>query len=191
MAATDTEPTDDELAARVARRGDSEGALRAARAAFDRLYGRHAPLLRAFLAARVRRDLLDDLHQDVWRRAWQSLPDRYRGGDFRAWIHKIARNALIDASRRKVAGTLDDGESLADPRDGRPDARLMEGERMAALRRCLERLEERAAALVRGRLGGESYEEICGRLGLDPARAHKLWHKVKGQLKSCVEQALG
>jgi hypothetical protein len=72
MATTVSEPeqTDDQLAAAAARRGNSDLGLRAAQEAFEQLYRRHAPLLLAFIAARVGPADREDLHQEVWRRAW-------------------------------------------------------------------------------------------------------------------------
>ena len=57
------------------------------------------PLLRAFLLARVARSEVDDLDQLAWLRVWKSLPDA-DPGPFRAWLFQIARNALIDHSRK-------------------------------------------------------------------------------------------
>jgi RNA polymerase sigma factor (sigma-70 family) len=192
MSATPSEPvpSDDELAALVVRRGMAGQDLRAAHAAFEQLYRRHARLLSAFLGARVRRDRLDDLNQEVWRRAWDSLPAQYHGGNLRAWLHQIARNALIDQGRKKQAEPLEGREERLDSRDEPPVERLIERERRDALKRCLDRLGTEAAALVKGRLGGEDYAEICARLGIRPERAHKLWHTVKARLRSCVEQDL-
>jgi RNA polymerase sigma-70 factor (ECF subfamily) len=191
MAATSARTvTDEELAGTVARRAQSAGAMAPARDAFEQLYRRHAHLLLAFLAARVRRADLDDLHQDVWRRAWQHLPDGFRGGQFRAWLYQIARNALIDHARKKRPDPLDEGGDVPDRRDGGPDRHLIEHERAEALRRCLGRLEAGAEALVRARLSGEDYAEIHRKLGLAPVRAHKAFHKAKALLKDCVERAL-
>src|SRR4051794_37643012 len=143
-ARTETTPTDEQLAAIVARREESDPASRAARAAFEVLYGRHAPPLLAFLAARVRRADLDDLHQDAWRRAWQHLPAGFRGGNFRAWLFRIARNLVIDRGCKPHLEALIEGETLPDDRPEPPDARLIEHERREALRRCLERLDATA-----------------------------------------------
>ena len=57
--------------------------------------------------------------------------------------------------------------------------------------RCLKRLQSEFADLVRARLAGESYSDICGRLRLRPEQAHKLFHVAKAQLKTCVESVLG
>jgi RNA polymerase sigma factor (sigma-70 family) len=185
------EPTDEDLAAVVARRGDSDRALRAARDAFEALYRRHAPLLLAFLAARVRPADREDVHQEVWQRAWTHLPDQFHGGNLGAWLHTIARNALIDRARKSRPESLAEPDARLDGR-GRPAHELLvEHERAEALRRCLEKLEAKAAALVRARLGGEDYDGVCRRLGLEAQQAYKLFHLAKDRLKTCVKRALG
>jgi RNA polymerase sigma-70 factor (ECF subfamily) len=184
---TPSTPSDEELAAIVADRGGND---RAARDAFGHLYDRHARPLLSFLSTRARRNDLDDLHQEVWQRVWKHLPDGFRGGHFRGWLFQIARNSLIDHARRKRPDRLDEEESLPDERLDAPGSALIEHERMDALKRCLDRLSADASALVRGRLGGESYPDLCQRLGLRPERAHKLFHLAKDQLHACVERAL-
>lgn len=180
---------DAQLAAIIARRGSSEFAMEAARVAFGKLYEWHARRLLAFLAARVRRDDLDDLNQEVWQRAWRALPDGFDGRNFRAWLHTIARHALIDHGRRKRPEPLREDAMLLDPSGHRPDEPLIEQERMAALKRCLDQLGAEATALVRGRLAGEGYPEICLRLGMTSEKAHKLFHQAKTYLQACVERA--
>jgi RNA polymerase sigma factor (sigma-70 family) len=187
---SETEQTDEQLAAAAARRGDSDRALAASGDAFERLYRRHAPLLLAFLAARARPRDRDDLHQEVWRRAWDHLPQHFDGHDFSAWLFQIARNALIDHGRKRKAEALADPEAVPDGRAGRDDDRLVEHERMEALRRCLEKLSSPAAEVVRARLAGEEYSELCRRLGMNSGQAYKLFHSAKDQLKTCVERAL-
>jgi hypothetical protein len=46
-----------------------------------------------------------------------------------------------------------------------------------------------AGQLVRARLGGDGYDEICPRLGIDSNRAYKLYHFAEKELRTCVEQA--
>ena len=64
----------------------------------DRYY---APIFR-YIAFRVSdRDVAEDLTSEVFLRAWQSLP-RYqqRGVPFRAFLFRIAHNALVDQYRQ-------------------------------------------------------------------------------------------
>jgi RNA polymerase sigma-70 factor (ECF subfamily) len=184
------ERTDEDLAAVVARRGDSDGALRAARAAFEELYRRYGDPLRIFLAARVRSADRDELHQEVWLRAWAHLPDQFQGGNVRAWLYQIARNAVIDQGRKSRPESLAEPEAVFDGDGQSTLGRLLEHERAEVLRRCLEKLAPKAAALVRARLAGEDYEVICPRLGLNANQAHKLFHTARGQLNTCVERIL-
>jgi RNA polymerase sigma-70 factor, ECF subfamily len=192
MASTVSEPeqTDEQLAAAAARRGDSDRALCAARDAFEQLYRRHAPLLLAFIAARARPADREDLNQEVWRRAWHHLPQQFHGGNFGAWLYQIARHALIDHGKKRKAEALPNPEVVPDGHAGRDVDGLLERERMEALRQCLEKLSATAAALVRARLAGDDYPDVCCQLGLKSGQAYKLFHSAKDQLKTCVERAL-
>jgi RNA polymerase sigma-70 factor, ECF subfamily len=193
MASTVSEPdqTDEQLAAVAAEQRDSDRGQRAGRDAFEQLYRRHAPLLLAFIAARARPADREDLHQEVWRRAWHHLPEQFHGGNFGAWLYQIARHALIDHGKKRKAEALPDPEVVQDGRTGRGDDRLLDQERMEALRKCLEKLGATAAALVRARLAGNDYASVCRQLGIEPGQAYKLFHSAKDQLKTCVERALG
>src|SRR5688500_8652046 len=104
--------TDDELAAIIARRDQSSHHRERAEAAFRVLYDRHAKRLLAFLGGRVSMGALDDVSQDVWAKVWQALPTGFRGGNFRAWAHRIARNAVIDQRRKRKSEPLLDEGSL-------------------------------------------------------------------------------
>jgi len=183
--------TDEQLAEIVASRGSSAEAMYAAHAALMELYRRHARRLLAFLGARVTRGDLDDMHQEVWLRVWRHLPGGFEGGCFRSWLYRIARNAWIDQRRRKQPEAFDGTEEdVADVRDLQPDKLLIEQERKTALEQCLEQLGSKDAEIIRSRLRGEDYSEICRRLELSPERAHRIYFDAKERLKTCLERAL-
>jgi RNA polymerase sigma factor (sigma-70 family) len=186
---SDRAAPDEALAAAVARREESPPAWKAAQEACQELYQRHARRLLAFLASRVPRAAVEDVHQEVWQRVWQNLPRGFHGGNFRAWLYTIARNCVTDQGRKKAPGPLEDGGELADVRQRPTEAVLIEAELSAALARCLKQLDPEAAGVVQARLAGEGYPEICQRTGLKPERAHKLFHQAKAQLQACVERA--
>ena len=181
---------DVELAARIADRDESAAHWNEAQRCFEKLYSRHATLMLAFMASRVKRSDLDDVHQTVWQRVWQYLPTQFQGGNFRAWLHRIARNHLIDLSRRKQIDLLDEKHDYPDGRVAQPDDGLLEEERAKVFSRCLKRLEAEMYELVKARLRGESYADFCSRTQLPTARAHKLFHQAKQQLSMCVERSL-
>lgn len=187
---TNTNALDEQLAEQISARDHSAAEWETAQRVFEELYQRHARRLTAFLATRVRRSDLDDVHQAVWQRVWQHLPTQFRGGNFRAWLYQIARNHLIDRSRKKTADPLEDESWFPDDGAEQPDAALLEEERMQALASCLKRLEVAMADLVQARLSGEAYDVICARLDISPARAHKLFHTAKEQLSTCVQRKI-
>ncbi len=184
-----TVPSDEDLAAHVARRLRDAKSLKTAHAAFDQLVRRHNPLLAAFIASRTQRDA-EDIAQDVWQRVWEHAPAQFQGGNFRAWLYQIARNALIDVSRKARPELLRDHDGLADPRPQSAEQPLIEAEHGEALKRCLERLKPEIAAFVRARLEGEDYDVLCERLGFSKNRAYKMMNEAKAFLQPCVEREL-
>jgi RNA polymerase sigma factor (sigma-70 family) len=178
---------DEDLAATAAKRADG----RAASAAFSALYDRHARKLLAFLAGRMKESAVEDTAQEVWQKVWQSLPTGFRGGNFRAWLYSIARNAVIDFQRRKTAEAIPEEGTLADHRHKATDEAMAEAELHEALAKCLKRLEQvdaRIAELVRARVGGESYDDFCGRTGMAADKAYRAFHHAKAQLQACVDK---
>src|SRR6516162_3958490 len=64
--------------------------------AFGRIVRLYALPLRSYLASQVHHlDDVDDLAQEVFLAALQSLPSFRRGDDFGAWLRGIARNKLL------------------------------------------------------------------------------------------------
>lgn len=185
-----TAASDETLAADIAEREVGDAAMRRAQDAFHQLYGRHARKLLAFLASRTHRSDLEDVHQAVWQRVWQRLPEAFQGGNFRAWLFQITRNYLIDLSRKRRPELFDEERELSDSRLVDPVGQLVEQERMTALGHCLDNLSREMAKLVRSRLAGDSYHAIYEQLEIPPARAHKLFHQAKAQLRDCVERKL-
>lgn len=181
--------TDEQLAAIVSHRESSANAMTEAVTAFEQLYDRHSQLLLAFLSSRTTRSQLEDVHQTVWQKVWQFLPDRFTGGNFRAWLYQISRNHLIDQSRRKRPDDASEAVESAAVTDD-PGAPLMDEEHTQILERCLKRLQQDMAEIVRSRLAGENYETICERMNLIPARAHKLFFQAREQVGRCVQKAM-
>src|SRR5262249_20659921 len=63
---------------------------------FGRIVRQYALPLRSYLASQVHHlDDVDDLAQDVFLAALESLPSFRRGGDFGAWLRGIAHNKLL------------------------------------------------------------------------------------------------
>ena len=80
------------------------------REAFEELYHRYARPVLGFALRRIGdRGRAEDSVQDVFTAVWRSASsyDRRRGPGG-AWLYTIARNAIVDAQRRKPAPTMAD-----------------------------------------------------------------------------------
>ncbi len=122
--------------------------------------------------------LAEDVVQDATVRALSHFA-AYRGGNGRAWLLRIVRNAAYDAlasRKRDSAGSLDDpgprsdGEppalQVADPADN-PEASLAQRQAAATLERALAALPvELRECLVLRELEELSYKEVAGVTGL-------------------------
>ena len=89
------QPEEDHQLLRRAQQGEAD--------AFGILYERHAAAIFRYLYIHMSsRTDAEDLTSEVFLRAWQSLP-RYhqRGVPFRAFLFRIAHNALVDYYRRR------------------------------------------------------------------------------------------
>src|ERR1041385_8299942 len=103
VGATASADADADLLTR-ARRGDHR--------AFSVLIRRHDPVMRR-LAFRLLADvhLMDDVLQEAYVKAFQSLP-RYRGdAQFASWLYRITYTACIDQLRQAIRGPV----PMADP----------------------------------------------------------------------------
>ncbi len=88
----------------VGQDDDAALAVRASKgesAAFGLLYDRHVAAIYRYVYYRVRDDAeAEDLTSDVFMRALKAMPRYEPRQAFRAWLYRIARNAVIDRARR-------------------------------------------------------------------------------------------
>lgn len=107
----------------------------------------------------------EDATQETFVLAWQGLP-RFKGGDFKTWLLRIASNVCIDhlrANRRHQTISLD--ELLKDPAISQlesPEDRVLREELAGLLNRCLLALpEKQRLVVILADVQGLSYEEIA------------------------------
>ncbi len=156
---------------------------------FAALYRDHAGQLLAWLAVRVRRSDIEDVHQDIWSRVCSRYASHFHGGNFRAWLFAIAKNHLVDLSRRRRdVQSLDESSSPhADPRSGDPVEIVADREHRLRLQGCLETLGQPRRGIVELRLAGDDYECIAAMLGITTPQAHSHFFAAKKLLRACLE----
>jgi RNA polymerase sigma factor (sigma-70 family) len=134
---------------------------------------------------------VDDLVQETLIRAFQSM-HAFRGGSFRAYLARIARNLCLDWLRRKKAKRaptyvelLSDAWAAA---DGGPEDVVLQKEFAQELLVALEELGQldREILLLR-HVHRFSYEEIGSVVGMNPGavrtRVSRARHKVMARLE--------
>ena len=125
------EDVDEQLA--LAARSDPD--------AFGQLYRRHRLAVFRYLSARTSTaDDAEDLTAVTFERALTAIPRyRSRGGGVLAWLFRIARNAAIDAGRRRSTIPF-----FADVEDRRasiaPERVALDNEERSNLRAAIDRL---------------------------------------------------
>lgn len=189
-AATPAEQTDETLAELVAARHESDQAATEATRAFEELYRRHSQWLLSILAARVHRNDVEDMHQVVWQRVWDRAATGFRGGRFQVWLYHIARNHLIDCSRRRKEspmGAID--ANLPATEKEPPSSRLEQAEAMNQLHDGLAKLGKRAARVMRLRLDGAGFDLICRELRISRQRAYRLLYEARIALQDSLGKA--
>jgi len=165
--------------------------------AFETLYTRHrGPLFRFLLRGLKRRELADEMFQEVWGRVIQARA-RYRvEAKFSTWLLQIAHNLVIDQYRRERPE--DNGETAEnafrvaenDERE-RPERVLSDFEQSRRLQDALAELpaEQRGAFLLRveNGLGIEEIAEVMA-VGRETAKSRLRYalEKLRSSLRSCA-----
>ena len=161
------------------------------RSAFKALYEATASKLYGIvLRILVRRELADEVLQEVYVKIWE------RAGDYQSsraspitWMATIARNRALDEVRRAKPVYLEDmpkgfdiAADLPHPLDG-----ISSREDYARLLGCLQGLEAKRRDIVVGAyLNGSSREQLSQEHGV-PVPTIKTWlHRSLAQLKKCL-----
>ncbi len=128
--------------------------------AFGELYRRYAPMVHGIVLARVPRDEVDDIVQDVFIAAYKSLTTLRDNNAVGGWLAMIARNRATEYFRRaKPADELSEDLGKNDP------SRAEANEVLAAIRSMPDSYRE---TLVLRLVEGMTSREIAEQTGLSP-----------------------
>jgi RNA polymerase sigma-70 factor, ECF subfamily len=148
------------------------------RAAFERLYKLYSPMVHGILLARVPRDEVDDLVQDVFLAALRKLDSLRESVAFGGWLAMIARNRAVDFFRRHQE-TVD----LTDELIGSHGSTEEDREANAALEVIRGLPEAYRETLVLRLVEGMTGPEIAERTGLTPASVRVNLHRGMKMLR--------
>lgn len=131
------EREEDAALARRAGSGEAE--------AFGVLYDRYVDAVYRYVFYRVRNEAeAEDVTSDVFMRALRAIPKYEPRQAFLAWLYRIARNAVIDRSRRQASRQqVSFEDALAHPNADQvvnPDAGLLAGSDASVVRVAMRQL---------------------------------------------------
>jgi len=155
-----------------------DSALSGGQQAFDKLMKKYYNLVSNLIYRMIyNKEDVDDLTQEAFIKAFNSLDKFDRQFAFSTWLYKIASNNCIDYLRRKKLNTISiDKEFDSDDEDLRfeipdhetkPDREIIEDERKKLIDRAIESLPDKYKTVIILRHKEEKeYEEIAEELNL-------------------------
>ena len=144
-------------------------------------------------------DLAADAAQDAFLSAFQHL-NSYRGGSFKAWLHRTVTNACYDELRRKkrrpttpLEPDTDDGDEMDSPRwladpHLTPEAQAEADELEHAIQHCLDALPvEFRTVVVLADLQGLDYAEVAAALRAPLGTVKSRLARARIRLQECLQ----
>lgn len=180
-------PSDLDSQLRLAQGGDPEAYGAAVEATQARL--------RSFIAGYVpRAEWVDDIAQQAYVSAYQSLADFEPGTDFYAWLRQIAFNHLraelektnrrrrLEKERHAALGAAELARRLEE--DAGDDEELL-----GALRACVGELPPASREMIDGYYGGGAgLAELGRKLGRTADSLKVSLFKIRARLRECIER---
>jgi len=156
-------------------------------AAFEELYRTHVGRVYA-VCLRIVADagLAEELTQEAFVSAWNTLGEFRGESAFASWIHRIAVNAVLvhirsDRRRRARIGSTDEIIELAGEND--------EGTRLASidLEHAISLLPSQARAVfVLHEIEGYQHDEIASMMAIAPGTSKAQLHRARTRLKEML-----
>jgi len=177
-----------------ARQGDAR--------AFEALVDRYKDKIYVYVTRMIHDPVeAEDITQDTFLRAYQSLANFRGAASFQTWLYRIASNLVIDAVRRRKRrddGNIsldapvdtDDGEvsrELADERRGPEDLAASSAVQEEVRNAIGDISPKLRSVLVMYDLQGMSYQEISDSMGCPLGTVKSRLFNARAQLKELLE----
>jgi len=166
------------------------------RDAFGQLVSLYQARLRAFVARYVSRpDEVFDIVQDGFIDAMEHL-DRFDSSkEFGPWLRAICRNRMLNHFRsnkvRQSAAAVLVDQALQETWGAMEDNLEDGAERVAALRKCVDRLEKSQRELIEMRYRREvPLAELARKLGRSAAALSMSLFRLRAALEKCMDRGL-
>ena len=156
---------------------------------FECLYDEHSDRMLSYLMRRgLQRADAEELAQEVWTKAWR-FREQFDGSNFVSWLYRIARNCVIDASRKSASrtgrlGRLELAMLLDSERQVHTAVveQLIRDEEYALARRCLQNGDSVYLEALLAQLEGEPVTETAARMGISENTVYSRRNRGKRML---------
>lgn len=171
--------------------------------AFEKLMTAHFSRVLNFIFRYVgRRDIAEDLTQEVFIRVYKSVGSYQPQSKFSTWLFTIAKNLSLNelrSNKHKMVSMdemIDTGEDhikvqFKDERQQTPAEQLLENEQSQQVRKAIAELPEnqRVAVLLR-RYEQFTYEEIADVMQVTPKAVKSLLNRAKENLRESLKSLI-
>ena len=164
-------------------------------AAFNRIVAEYHDAVFAVVLSTVRnRAAAEDITQDAFISAFRKIAS-YRGGIFRAWLFRIAKNASLDYLRklsRRPETSMDENivyfsETVEDD-SADPLAETLNAELARLIEHCLGGLsDDHRLAMVMVDVEGYQYDETAESIGVSIGTIKSRINRARARMRDCVQ----
>jgi RNA polymerase sigma-70 factor (ECF subfamily) len=154
------------------------------RRAFGQLYERYRHQIYRYVYYRISPpDEAEDVTESVFLKVWQTLPrlesEQRPVRHFRAWLYRIAHNAVVDYHRNpQDVVSLDKAGSLQDPAP-MPEFAAQSRQESQNLRAAIARLEPKLQQVLTCRFINQlSHNETASIMGINEGHVRVLQHRA-------------
>jgi RNA polymerase sigma-70 factor (ECF subfamily) len=164
--------------------------------AFNRIVAEYQGAVFAVVLRTVRnRAAAEDITQDTFISAFRKIAS-YRGGVFRAWLFRIAKNASLDYLRkmsRRPETSIDEdivyfSETVRDD-SADPLADALNAELARLIEDCLGGLsDDHRLAMVMVDVEGYQYDETADSIGVSIGTIKSRINRARARMRDCVQQ---
>ena len=154
----------------------------------EKLYREYfTPVYRYTLSLVHDPDMAEEITQETFFKALQSL-DRFQGkSNLKSWLCAIAKNQWLLEQRKKNVQPVDEVTSLADPSVG-PEERIIRQDESMRIHRLLHHLDEPYREVFTLRtLGQLSFRDIGELFDKSENWACVVYHRARARLKEKME----
>jgi RNA polymerase sigma-70 factor (ECF subfamily) len=142
-------------------------------------------------------DAAADASQEAFISAYKAL-NRFRGGNFKAWLMRIVTNACYDELRRRkrrpqssldeIVENYESSPLLISQDEPGPEKHSQQIELVEAIRRCMEELpEDQRVAAVLCDVEGYSYQEISSIMSISLGTVKSRLSRARAKLRDCLQ----